>query len=147
MKTTIIYLIMTGAVLFSGMNVYAGGNKDKKNKAKKSVTVAKMDAEVKIEKWMTELKAFTFSQEIFAEKELTLEDWMTEDFTNNINTFTEGELQLENWMTEDFSNALYTDNFTEEELQLEEWMTNSFTSEENFVDQELVLEEWMYTIQ
>jgi hypothetical protein len=124
MKTTIIYLIMTGAVLFSGMNVYAGGNKDKKSKAKKSVTVAKMDAEVKIEKWMTELKAFTFSEEIFAEKELTLEDWMTEDF----------------------SNTLYTDNFVEEELQLEGWMTETFTENENFVDQELVLEEWMYTI-
>jgi hypothetical protein len=75
---------------------------------------------MKLEKWMTEIKEFTLTSDIFTEEEMSLESWMSNEFDCCSDFFTEEEVVMETWMTESF--------ITEKdvEMQLEDWMLQSF---------------------
>ena len=76
------------------------------------------------EAWMTE----SFTNKI--ETTVTVESWMTESFSNEL----EAEVEVENWMTESLSNEL------EAEMTVESWMTESFSNE---LEAEVEVENWM----
>ncbi|MCF8381240.1 MAG: hypothetical protein K9H49_16835 [Bacteroidales bacterium] len=134
---TIINITLTLAVLLSGFNVYADGDKTKETKTAKVISNIenKFDTELSLESWMTEIKEFAIP-EFFVEETLTLESWMTESFVDETSNLVELNLVLEGWMTDYFS-------FSEQELVMEDWMTKSFDSEDTFKEEALQLEDWM----
>lgn len=127
MKTKILQITLTLALMLIASNTYAdgtkGSNKEKSVKAKTSKIINKLDSafeqELSLEGWMTEVSAFS-TNEVFFEEELTLEAWMMNDFSEtseNLNF--DKELELEEWM---LTTSNFNDEFIEEELQFEDWM-------------------------
>jgi hypothetical protein len=141
MKKNILNIIFALIIVVVGPNVYADGTKGKKDKETRKQKAEKvverisnkLDTELNLENWMSEITAFT-TNESFVEEELYLENWMTESFV------IENELVLEGWMTE-----VFEIEETEAELELEEWMLEPFTETETFQEEELLLENWMLT--
>jgi len=119
MKT--INIILTVLVLALSTNAYADEKDGKKENNKKAKVEKKMDAELSLEKWMTELKDFANFHNEELDKELTMESWMTTSFEIG---FQDEELEMENWMKTsfEFNNE---ENF-DQNLEIEEWMTKVF---------------------
>jgi hypothetical protein len=119
-----INIILALIILSIGINVYADDKSGKKintrSQAESGKIIKAFDAEMKLEKWMTEIKEFTLTSDIFTEEEMSLESWMSNEFDCCSDFFTEEEVVMETWMTESF--------ITEKdvEMQLEDWMLQSF---------------------
>jgi hypothetical protein len=119
-----INIILALIILSIGINVYAddksGKKINKRSQAKNGKIIKAFDAEMKLEKWMTEIKEFTLTSDIFTEEEMSLESWMSNEFDCCSDFFTEEEVVMETGMTESF--------ITEKdvEMQLEDWMLQSF---------------------
>ena len=106
MKRNILHIIIALAIIFASPNVYADGNKDKKDKKSIKARTEKvserftsaLDTRLELENWMVNLDEFT-EEEMFYEAELHLEDWMMKPFVSNEKeSFQEEELVLEDWM-------------------------------------------------
>jgi len=110
MKT--INTILAVLLLSLSVNTFAGDKDKKASRLEK-----KFDSELRLEKWMTELKEFSRGIIVNYDEALVMEKWMTEEF--EVNTI-DKELNLENWMMEDFDLA------ADKELELEDWMTKTF---------------------
>jgi hypothetical protein len=119
-----INIILALIILSIGINVYAddksGKKINKRSQAESGKIIKAFDAEMKLEKWMTEIKEFTLTSDIFTEEEMSLESWMSNEFDCCSDFFTEEEVVMETGMTESF--------ITEKdvEMQLEDWMLQSF---------------------
>lgn len=143
MKKNILNIIFSLIIVVVGPNVYADGTEGKKvkeNQKQKAVKVVdritdKIDNELNLENWMTEVTEFNNEDKII-EGNLHLEDWMMEVFTVDYS------MALEDWMMEVFKIEK-----TEEALELENWMLEPFDisniENKEFQENELVLENWM----
>ena len=119
-----INIIIAALILTIGMNVYADDKSSKKSKSNNKATSSKIlnafDAELLLEKWMTEIKEFNFTSDSFIEEEMSMESWMTNEFECCNDFFSEEEIVMESWMTENFTLE------EDAEMQLEDWMLKSF---------------------
>lgn len=126
-----INIIAALLILVFTSNVFAADkSEDKRNKVKKNADKVseKIDTEMTLESWMTELKAFNPFQNTIFEKEICMESWMTKTFEVKADSYQENEMEMEEWMTKSFEKA---DQFSviasDNALEMEEWMTKTFT--------------------
>ncbi len=130
MKTKTYHIIFALIILMAATNVYADGNKGKKEKKSNSVSVihkveAAFEQELCFENWMLELKEFA-GKEVFAENELTFETWMMHEFdTQNMINTQEDEMCFESWMMTPFLPGP-SESFIEPEMEFESWMMEKF---------------------
>jgi hypothetical protein len=119
-----INIIIALIILSIGMNVYADDKNSKNNKSKNKATSSKIlhafDAELKLERWMTEIKEFSFASDSFTEEKMSMENWMLNHFDCCSDFFIEEEINIESWMMESF------DLNESSEMALEDWMLQSF---------------------
>ena len=99
MKTIKNISLIIFALLFLGINLYAGDTKTKKTRKLKSIA-ERIDSELKIENWMTELKCFNTMESSTYNETMALETWMTElkSFNATDLSFYEEPMSLEAWM-------------------------------------------------
>lgn len=127
-KNTMLIL----GIIFSMSIASFANTEGGKNLKKQSAEIVKLYEQVK--QWVN----------IFNEKELALESWMTEtDYLCCVNSTldTELELPLESWMLNpNYLAPVWFEVESEPELQIEDWMTNSL---DQSIEPELTLESWM----
>jgi len=104
------------------------------------------------------LEGFNFSSKsistefsIFIEKEIGIENWMTElsEFNKDAFLLIENEIQIEDWMTSADNFMMENNLFLEEDLNIEDWMINPYSLKGNSPDvlsipeTEQPFEKWM----
>lgn len=117
-------LLILTAVILSCSSSFAG-----ENPALKINFDVAIETEMKIEKWMTNLKSWTKTTATaidlnVIEEEMEIEEWMLNADMNNWEyEAPESDIEIETWML-DATDENWNTETNEEEIELENWMTD-----------------------
>jgi hypothetical protein len=121
--------LLTGLLLITGIfNLQVSFAKPELNDIDRSSflpdAIEFNEEELNLEKWMTELYAFSFSSSVSTESDMEIESWMTRVFPELIElpVSSEQEIVIEEWMTKMFEIDDQADYSVSEQV-IEPWMT------------------------